>query len=54
MTKIYCPHCQHALGDTNTSIDGHINCRWCRKAVAVKMIVASTTDYFNYKEKKND
>lgn len=54
MTKIYCPHCHRVLGDTNKSIDCNLNCRWCKKPVAVKVVMAATTDYFKYKEKQND
>lgn len=46
MSKIYCPICHRVLGDTTKSIDCNLNCRWCKKPVAVKMIMATTNDYF--------
>lgn len=52
MARILCPKCQHVLGDTNKSIDCQLNCRWCKKAVSVKLVMAKTTDYF--KEDNND
>lgn len=52
MTKIICPICKRCLGDTNKSLDCNINCKWCKKAVPVKIKMATTTDYF--RKEKND
>lgn len=52
MPKIQCPKCGRTLGDTNRTIDCNLNCRWCKKPVAVKVVMAKTTDYFKYKEEK--
>lgn len=50
MPKIRCPNCGRILGDTNCSIDCNLNCRGCKQAVAVKLVMASTTDYYKHKE----
>lgn len=52
MIKIICPKCKHCLGDTKTSFDAVLNCRWCKEKINVKVIIANTTDYFKVKEKK--
>ncbi len=46
MAKILCPECHRVLGDTTRSIDCNINCKWCKKPVRAKVIMAKTTDYF--------
>lgn len=46
MSKILCPKCQHVLGDTDKSIDCYLNCRWCKKTIDVKVVMAKSTDYF--------
>lgn len=53
MTKILCPHCHRVLGDTRKSLDCNINCRWCKKPMAIKIVMAKSTDYFG-KEEEND
>lgn len=54
MSKIRCPKCGRILGDTDKSIDCNLNCRGCKQTVAVKLVMAATTDYFKMKEKQND
>lgn len=53
MTKIRCPNCGRILGDTTQSLDCNFNCRDCKHTVAIKIVMAKTTDYFKYKE-END
>lgn len=53
MAKIRCPKCGRILGDTRKSIDCNLNCRGCKQVVQVKLVMASTTDYFKHKEKQN-
>lgn len=53
MIKIICPNCGRILGDTNKSIDCNMNCRGCKKTVAIKMHVASFSDYLR-KEKDDN
>lgn len=50
MTKIICPKCHRILGDTRDSINCNLNCKWCKKAVPIRIKVAKTTDYFKRKE----
>lgn len=52
MIKIYCPYCHRVLGDTTKSVDCNLNCKWCKKAVAVKIRIAKTNDYFKMEEEK--
>lgn len=51
MIKIYCPHCHRVLGDTAKSIDCNLNCKWCKKAVSVKIRTAKTNNYFKMEER---
>lgn len=53
MTKILCPECRRCLGDTKKSIDCNLNCRWCKKPMHIRVEVANTNDYFNFKIKEN-
>lgn len=50
MTKIICPNCHRVLGDTKDSLDCNINCKWCKRAVPIRIKFAKTTDYFKRKE----
>lgn len=49
--RIVCPVCGRVLGDTVKSIDCNINCRGCRKPVAIKMNVKTMrVDYLPEKK----
>lgn len=50
--KIKCTKCGRVLGDTDKSLDANINCRGCRQAVNVKVLIAKTADYLPVKEEK--
>lgn len=50
MAKIMCPECRRVLGDTTKSLDCNLNCRWCKKSVPVKVVMARSTDYFRKEE----
>lgn len=54
--RITCPKCGRTLGDTDKSIDCRINCHSCRKAVEIRMQVASFMDYLTKtkQEESND
>lgn len=53
MIKIICPNCGRILGDTDKSIDCNMNCRGCKKTVAIKMHVASFSDYLRKENNDN-
>lgn len=43
--KITCPECGRILGDTDSSMDAHLNCRGCKKTVDIKIKVVHAADY---------
>lgn len=52
--KITCPNCGRILGDTDESMDAHLNCRGCKKTVDVKIRVAHCADYLKDNEEVGD
>jgi DNA-directed RNA polymerase subunit M/transcription elongation factor TFIIS len=50
--RIYCPQCGRILGDAEQSVDGlTINCRNCKKAMKIDLIIAPKFDYLTKEAK---